>query len=71
MTDTGHAWGAAAAPGRAPRPALARRCRSGVPGSTCQAVAPSKPEVFKQRVDEKNQKYYDFHHRQGIVFVPL
>eukprot|EP00961_Rhodomonas_salina_P272358 3680435-Rhodomonas_salina.1 len=30
-----------------------------------------KPEVFKQHIDLKNRKYYDYHKRQGIVFVPL
>eukprot|EP00961_Rhodomonas_salina_P246499 3330661-Rhodomonas_salina.2 len=30
-----------------------------------------KPEVFKQLVDQKNRKHYDFHRRQGIVVVPL
>eukprot|EP00961_Rhodomonas_salina_P209918 2834370-Rhodomonas_salina.1 len=30
-----------------------------------------KPEAFKQCINVKNLKYYDYHKRQGIVFVPL
>eukprot|EP00961_Rhodomonas_salina_P138163 1858819-Rhodomonas_salina.1 len=41
-------------------------------GSRCvKRLGTYKPEVFKQCIDVKNRKYYDYHKQQGIVFVPL
>eukprot|EP00961_Rhodomonas_salina_P161335 2171883-Rhodomonas_salina.1 len=41
-------------------------------GSRCvKRQGTYKPEVFKHHINVKNRKYYNYHKRQGIVFVPL